>query len=111
MDEKAKALVDLQQMEFAAKKEKQQSVSNRTEAVERLRTRIGSQLLRQYETKKRRYGGQSIVPVRGNLCSGCHISLSLGTRRRAYSEVTECDHCARLIYNPARKRRLKIEIP
>ena len=111
MDEKAKDLVNLQHLEFASRRQQVPEVHNRENAIEQLRSRIGSQLLRQYDHKKRRYGASSIVPIRGNLCSGCQISLSLGTRRRAYNTITECEHCSRLLYNPSRRRRLKIEIP
>lgn len=110
MNDKAKALVNLQNLEFSLEQGKQQPVSKQTAAIKRLRAHISSDLLSQYDTRKRRYGASSVVPVQGNLCSGCRISLSLGTRQRAYASVTECEHCARLVYNPARKRRLKIEI-
>ena len=111
MDDKAKALVDLQTLEFSKKRQKKQNVSNHTKMIQVLRSRVGALLLRQYENRKYRYGSNSIVPVRGNLCSGCQIWVSLGTRRRAYTHVTECEHCARLLYNPARRKRLRIEIP
>ena len=110
MNEKAKALVTLQNLEFSSRRSQKEPVKPEVGTIEHLRSRVGSQLLRQYENRKRRYGATSVVPIRGDLCSGCHISLSLGTRRRAFSEVTECDHCARLVYNPARRRRLRIEV-
>jgi predicted nucleic acid-binding Zn-ribbon protein len=110
MNHKAKALIDLQSLEFRMKQQRRQVVSKHTAAIARLRSEVGPQLLHQYETRKRRYGATSVVPIRGELCSGCRISLCLGTRRRAYTVVTECEHCARLLYNPAKRRRLRIEI-
>lgn len=110
MNDKAKDLIHLQNLEFAVREEKQQPVPNKTAAIDRLRSHINPQLLSQYDSRKRRYGGSAVVPIQGNACSGCRISLSLGTRRRAYTAITECEHCARLLYNPERRRRLKIEI-
>ena len=80
-------------------------------AIQRLRSRVTAQVLREYDTRKRRFGAQSIVPIRKDSCTGCQVRLSVKTQRLARERVTECEHCARLIYNPSRSRqRLMLEL-
>ncbi len=110
MNASAKALVNLQALEFAPVEEHQQVVADET-TIRRLRARISGDLLRKNEIRKPRYGATSVVPVRRGTCSGCQISVSLRTRRSADQAITECEHCARLVYaSSPRRKRLRIEI-
>ena len=80
-------------------------------AIQRLRSRVTTQVLREYDTRKRRYGAHSLVPIHEDSCTGCQVRLSVKTRRLALERVTECEHCARLLYNPSRPRqRMMLEL-
>lgn len=105
MDSKTKTLVDLQSLEFSGNEPK-----NKTRQMETLRKNADHSLLAKYEIRKRQYGGRSIVPMRGNCCSGCWLQQSQQTRSRAHSQVLECDHCGRLLFDPTKRKHLKIEI-
>ncbi|MBN1868357.1 hypothetical protein JW916_13810 [Candidatus Sumerlaeota bacterium] len=112
MNATTQALLDLQVLEFA--KETRNRIRRRREracrAVARLRRRIPIQVLREYDTRKRRFGSNSLVPVEGDICSGCRVALSRRTLHDSSVRPTECEHCARLLYNPTRRRRLRLEI-
>lgn len=105
MENSIKKLVHLQTLEFKANgsRRKQTEIKN-------LRLDIAEPILRKYDTRKRRYGARSVVPIEGVVCSGCQMALTLGTRRRAHQQITECEHCARLVYNPTRIQRIRAEI-
>lgn len=107
MNERGKALLNLHALEF--KKDAKKKADAKAK-IERLRRKVDSSLLRKYEIRKPNYGASSIVPIRGRFCTGCWVSLSLSTRLRAHETLTECEHCARLLYNPARRNRVKMEI-
>jgi predicted nucleic acid-binding Zn-ribbon protein len=110
MDTAAKTLVDLQSMEFPQSVEQQQDVAFQTR-LRRLRSRLTGDILHKYETRKRRYGATSVVPVRRGICTGCQVALCLKTRRNVDHGVTECEHCGRLLYSSStRRRKLRLEI-
>jgi predicted nucleic acid-binding Zn-ribbon protein len=105
MENSIKQLVHLQNLEFRANGSRRKLTE-----IAHLRSDIAEQILRKYDTRKRRYGARSVVPIEGVVCSGCQMALSLGTRRRAHQQLTECEHCARLLYNPTRIQRIRAEI-
>jgi len=107
-----RALLNLQTLEFEPRPPIRRTRTARAGVprIQRLRSRVSAQVLREYDSRKRRYGARSLVPIRKDSCTGCQVRLSLRTRRRALERVTECEHCARLLYNPSRRRRLVMEI-
>ena len=111
MDTNTRALLNLQSMEFPQRQPPHRGAANQTR-MRMVRKDIAIQVLREYETRKRRYGSTSLVPIRQDACTGCQVAVSLRTRLRARSKITECEHCARLLYSPMRKHRpVRIEVP
>jgi len=110
MNTQTKALVDLHYLEFRGRRSERGRARALEGKIARLRRRAGHALLHKYEIRKPNYGASCIVPIRGRFCSGCWVALSLQMRRRAYNQLTECEHCARLLYNPSRPKRLRMEV-
>jgi predicted nucleic acid-binding Zn-ribbon protein len=108
----AKTLLNLQSLEFTSEPavEKQERANVFIESIHRLRSSLSIQVLEQYDFRKQRYGSNSVVPVKDGACSGCHVALSTHTQDIAKDHVVECEHCGRLLYNPERRRRVKLEI-
>ena len=112
LNAKVKALLKLQAEEFSAEN---QEVSNQErekleEKLEKLRSGVSAQLLKEYDLRKQKYEGDSVVPRRSGVCSGCCISVSLRTLRLAEGRMTECEHCGRLVFNPTRHKPLRVEV-
>lgn len=107
-----KALLDLQSLEFPAAGRNLEGVNRLrvNETIQRLRSRVSSDLLHEYDSRKRRYEGTSIVQIANERCTGCQVKVSLRTRRDAEDHLTECEHCGRLIYDTHRHKPIKIEI-
>ena len=112
MQTATKALLSLQDCEFREETEKDRSQARRClhATIHRLRSRLSVQILREYDHRKEHFGASSVVPVKGEMCSGCHVKLSQRTVRLSHYGLTECEHCGRLVYNPARKRRIRLEV-
>lgn len=112
MNTNTKALLNLQSLEFnEAERQKEESVTQIfIESIKRLRSALSIQVLEKYDFRKQRYGSNSVVPVKDGACSGCHVELSSRTIRIAQNHIVECEHCGRLLYNPERRRRVKMEI-
>ena len=112
MQAATKALLSLQDCEFQEETGKGRSRETRDlrTAIRRLRSRLSVQILHEYDHRKEHFGASSVVPVVGEMCSGCHVKLSQRTVRLSHYGLTECEHCGRLVYNPARQRRIRLEV-
>ena len=108
----ARSLLNLQTLEFTNEQavEKQERTNVFIESIRRLRSSLSIQVLEQYDFRKQRYGSNSVVAVKDGACSGCHVELSVRTQSIAKEHVVECEHCGRLLYNPERRKRVKLEI-
>lgn len=53
-----------------------------------------------YERLFRSKGGRAIVPLDGNHCSGCHMTVTPATQRdaKAGTQVVSCEQCGRIVY-------------
>jgi hypothetical protein len=112
LNAKFKALLKLQAVEFSqsnqgASKQEREKIE---EKVEKLRSKITAQLLKEYDLRKQKFKGDCAVPLRSGVCSGCCISVSQRTLRLAEGRMTECEHCGRLVFNPARHKPLHVEV-
>jgi predicted nucleic acid-binding Zn-ribbon protein len=110
MTPELKALLTLQSMEFSLGNSRQRLVGDKGAKRRRLRKLAGKTLVLAYERRKPNYGGASVVSVRGEFCSGCRIRLSRQVLHRAYHGLTQCDHCARLLYNPTAPQQVRLEV-
>ena len=112
LNAKFKALLKLQAVEFSqsnqdASKQEREKIE---EKLEKLRSKISAQLLKEYDLRKQKFKGDCVVPLRSGVCSGCCISVSQRTLRLAEGRMTECEHCGRLVFNPARHKPLHVEV-
>lgn len=111
MNAKTKALVNLQELEFSPVTQGEPSQEDPvSRSIEKLRSSLSIQVLREYDFRKQRYGAHCVVPLQNGMCTGCNVMLSLRTQRLARYHVIECEHCGRLLYNPERRRKLCIEV-
>lgn len=57
--------------------------------------------LEQYERLFRSKGGNPIVPIENNVCTGCHMKVTTQTvlAARAEKEMVHCSQCGRILYN------------
>jgi predicted nucleic acid-binding Zn-ribbon protein len=112
MQTATKALLSLQDCEFQEETGRSRSRATRDlrTTIQRLRSRLSVQILREYDLRKEHFGAFSVVPVIGEMCSGCHINLSQRTVRLSHYGLTECEHCGRLVYNLGRQRRIRLEV-
>ena len=53
-----------------------------------------------YEKLFRTKAGRAIVPLEGNHCSGCHMTVTPATLRDAKvgATVVSCEQCGRIVY-------------
>jgi hypothetical protein len=53
-----------------------------------------------YEKLFRSKAGRAIVPLEGNHCSGCHMTVTPATLRDAKlgAQVVSCEQCGRIVY-------------
>jgi predicted nucleic acid-binding Zn-ribbon protein len=53
-----------------------------------------------YEKLFRSKAGRAIVPLEGNHCSGCHMTVTPTTQRdaKAGTKVVSCEQCGRIVY-------------
>lgn len=68
------------------------------QARQKLAERIKPQILNRYERLSRSYG-RAVVPVTGNLCLGCFVTLptSYSSLKDKESLLT-CENCGRILY-------------
>ena len=112
MDEQIKLLVALQDLDQMIREAKDTETSAemkqmgfKLEGIDELQSardnlakRIRPQLLNRYERLAKSYG-RAVVPVTGNLCLGCFVTLptsypSLKTKHTLLS----CENCGRILY-------------
>lgn len=101
-------LLRLQSFEFSG--EKINSEAAMLQKIERLRTRLSVQILREYDHRKEHFGGSSFVPIKEGVCLGCCVSVSQRTQRESEEHPVECEHCGRLVYNVSIVPRRHLEI-
>lgn len=67
--------------------------------IESLRANIPLNVLVQHDRLRVR-GRQSVAEVRNAVCSGCHMSLPIGTLAEAKREsvLVKCDYCGRFVF-------------
>jgi predicted nucleic acid-binding Zn-ribbon protein len=113
MDEQVKLLVALQDLDLMIKESKDQETSSELkhmgfkldgvaklqEARQNLAKRIKPQLLNRYERVSKSYE-RAIVPVTGNLCLGCFVTLptSYQSLQSKSSTILTCENCGRILY-------------
>jgi predicted nucleic acid-binding Zn-ribbon protein len=81
-----------------------------SDEIQKLRRRLSIQILHEYDLRKQHFGGESVVAVEHGLCTGCHVRVSQRTTRLAQERLTECEHCGRLLFSNARRKRIHLEI-
>jgi predicted nucleic acid-binding Zn-ribbon protein len=68
------------------------------EARNNLAKRIRPQLLNRYERLSKSYG-RAVVPVTGNLCLGCFVTLPTSyPSLRTKNTLLTCENCGRILY-------------
>ena len=112
IDEEIKLLVALQDLDLMIREAEDSDTSNemkqmgfKLEGIDELQAarsnlakRIRPQLLNRYERLAKSYG-RAVVPVTGNLCLGCFVTLptaypSLKTK----NTLLTCENCGRILY-------------
>ena len=112
MEEQLKLLVALQDLDLMLKEAKDSEMSSELkqmgfkldglaelqQARAILAKRIKPQLLNRYERVAKSYG-RAVVPVTGNLCLGCFVTLptSYPSLKTKESFLT-CENCGRILY-------------
>ena len=94
MNELLQNLIRLQSLEF----EKNTGKATET-AIAELRGKIPSQILGHYD-RLVAHGKKGLAAVRGQVCTGCHMSLPIGvvaTLMRG-DDIQLCDSCGRYLY-------------
>lgn len=110
MNNTTRALLSLQALEFTETATSTKAPSRLARAVSRLRGRVSKQILSRYDSRKRRYGANSVVPLKRGICTGCQVSVSRKTRTSSEKGLVECEHCGRLVYSTGRHRPLNLEV-
>jgi len=74
--------------------------------LESLRANIPLSVLLQHDRLRAR-GRQSVAEVRHGVCSGCHMSLPIGTLSevKRESSIVKCDYCGRFVFLADEDRR------
>jgi predicted nucleic acid-binding Zn-ribbon protein len=74
-------------------------LSDITEDRERLRTQIPDPLVKKYEQLLRDRGGSVVVPIKGKICGGCHVTLpsSIVILAKPNNAVVRCENCGRIL--------------
>lgn len=73
-------------------------VAKLQEARETLAQRIKPQLLNRYERVSKNYD-RAIVPVSGNLCLGCFVTLPTSySSLESKDAMLTCENCGRILY-------------
>jgi len=112
MNSATRALLNLQSLEFAEAQPEHALVvgGGLSGAVSKLRARVSKQTLLRYDSRKRRYGAHSVVPMKRGICTGCRVAVSRATRKAAEQGLVECEHCGRLLYSTSHHRPLRLEV-
>ncbi len=114
MEEQVKLLVALQDLDLMMKEVNDASTSSEMKqmgfkldgvaelqkARENLAKRIRPQLLNRYERLSKSYG-RAVVPVTGNLCLGCFVTLPTSyPSLKSKDSFLTCQNCGRILYFP-----------
>jgi predicted nucleic acid-binding Zn-ribbon protein len=69
------------------------------ESREGLRVKISDSLLKKYEQLLRDRGGSVVVPIKGNICGGCHVALpsSIVILAKPNTTLVRCENCGRIL--------------
>jgi hypothetical protein len=112
MDKQLQLLVALQDLDLMIKEAKDQDTSSELkhmgfkldglaqlqEARDSLAKRVKPQLLNRYERVAKSYD-RAIVPVSGNLCLGCFVTLPTSyLSLQNKNTVLTCENCGRILY-------------
>lgn len=112
MEEQVQLLVALQDLDLMIKEAKDKNTSSELqhmgfklegltklqEARSKLAKRIKPQLLNRYERVARSYE-RAIVPVTGNLCLGCFVTLPTSYHSpQDKNTILTCENCGRILY-------------
>jgi hypothetical protein len=78
---------------------------DRHEALERrgeLASSLDKKLSAQYEKVRKKWGNTVVVELRGEICSGCHLSLRPQHANfvKQGQEIYTCENCYRILYHP-----------
>jgi predicted nucleic acid-binding Zn-ribbon protein len=84
---------EMKQMGF-----KLEGIAELQQAREAVAKRIKPQLLNRYERLAKSYG-RAVVPVTGNLCLGCFVTLPTSySSLKTKSSLLTCENCGRILY-------------
>lgn len=112
MNEQVQLLVALQDLDLMIKEARDNNTSSELkhmgfkldgvaklqEAREALSKRIKPQLLNRYERVSKNYD-RAIVPVAGNLCLGCFVTLPTSySSLQSKDAMLTCENCGRILY-------------
>ena len=94
MNELLQNLIKLQSLEFEKNTGKAADP-----AIAELRGKIPSQILGHYD-RLVAHGKKGLAAVRGQVCTGCHMSLPIGviTTLMRGDDIQLCDSCGRYLY-------------
>ena len=89
-------LLKLQTLDFEETDEKDAEA-----AIAALRAKIPAQILGHYDRLVVR-GKKSVALVRGQVCTGCHMTVPLGTimTLKRGDDIQLCENCGRYLYLP-----------
>jgi predicted nucleic acid-binding Zn-ribbon protein len=75
-------------------------------AIRDLRAKIPPQILGHYDRLRAR-GKKGIAAVRNQVCTGCHMSVPIGTVATILhgTDIQLCDNCGRYLYLPAEENQ------
>jgi predicted nucleic acid-binding Zn-ribbon protein len=114
MEEQVKLLVALQDLDLMIREAndadmsseikqmgfKLEGIAELGKARENLAKRVRPQLLNRYERLSKSYG-RAVVPVTGNLCLGCFITLPTSyPSLKSKDSFLTCQNCGRILYFP-----------
>jgi predicted nucleic acid-binding Zn-ribbon protein len=79
-------------------------------AIAELRAKIPSQILGHYDRLVAR-GKKGLAAVRGQVCTGCHMSLPIGVivTLRQGQDIQLCESCGRYLYLPPEVKTEAVE--
>lgn len=64
-------------------------------------SKVSPPLLAEYETLRKKLGGQAVAPLSGNSCGGCHLVLAAtevdAIRKAPETAVVHCEECGRIL--------------
>ena len=97
-----KAKKEYDQLRVLCEQERSESaaeIAACTAEMEQKKDAVDSILIGKYE-KARQHFGTPVVPIAGEKCSGCNMSLPVIMLRQLQpDDLAECENCGRLLYN------------